>query len=222
MVRPVEVGQGDRTASVIVKRTSGMKKSRSLAWLLPAAVLFFITVSCEKNINNTVKQSAIDKKKIESFLAGHCLTPSGEIVDTASAPAGSDTLTKIAKYVDNTCYVMHIQEGAGIQPKETEKVSIRFKGYHMEGFYKFDSDENEPEPYKLWLSGAIEGLKKGIARMKTASVSEQENYLTPGEAWIIIPSTKAFGSTGKADPFVPPNTCVIYRITLYSIVDLQN
>ena len=58
--------------------------------------------------------------------------------------------------------------------------------------------------------------------MKTASVSEQENYLTPGEAWIIIPSTKAFGSTGKADPFVPPNTCVIYRITLYSIVDLQN
>lgn len=199
-----------------------MKKSRFLAWLLPAAVLFSITVSCEKNINNSVKQAGIDKNKIESFLAGYCLTPSGEIVDTASAPEGSDTLAKIAKYVGNTCYVVHIQEGAGIQPEETEKVSIRFKGYHMDGFYKFDSNENEPEPYKLWLSGAIEGLKKGIAAMKTADVSDQGDYRTPGEAWIIIPSTKAFGSTGKTDPFVPPNTCVIYRITLYSIEDLQN
>lgn len=199
-----------------------MKKSRFFTWLLPAAVLFFITVSCEKNINNSVKQAAIDKSKIESFLAGYCLTPSGEIADTASAPEGSDTLAKIAKYVDNTCYVVHIQEGAGIQPKETEKVAIRFTGYHMEGFYKFDSNENEPEPYKLWLSGAIEGLKKGIASMKTATVSEQGDYRTPGEAWIIIPSTKAFGSTGKPDPFVPANTCVIYRITLYSIEDLQS
>lgn len=211
--------------------------TRRIAPAFLAGVVLLAAVSCGKNIDNSVRQLQIDQKKIAQYLDEHCLTPAGEIVPLAEVPALNDetegddqgpTLPEGYVVLSDTAqsrgnmYIIPLKEGAGDTPTATDKVLIRYRGYYLETMQEFDSTWDDPEPYPVWISGVIEGLRTGLLAMKTGIVDPEQagSYLSPGEAWMILPSTLAFGQEGKTSPTVPPNTCVIYRVNLYGIVPL--
>lgn len=218
---------------------SGKKVIHFLAPALLAGVILFAVGACGKNIDNSVKQLVIDQKKIADFLDTYCLTPEGKLIpmeqveiaatglqtrdDSGSPvlPEGYIPLTDTAKAISSSSgnvYIIHLKEGAGVTPTLKTKVFIRYTGYYLEGLTEFDNTENDTDPYATWISGIITGLSTGLRAMKTGILNEENGkYEDPGEAWIIIPSTLGFGNEGKLDPVVPPNTCLIYRITLYGI-----
>lgn len=212
--------------------------TRRIAPAFLAGVVLLAAVSCGKNIDNSVRQLQIDQKKIAQFLDEHCLTPSGEIVPLSEVPAtasetdegdqgptlpeGYVVLSDTAK-AQGDIYLVSLKEGAGDTPTSTDKVLIRYRGYYLETMQEFDSTWDDPEPYPVWVSGVIEGLRTGLQAMKTGIDDPEQagNYLSPGEAWMILPSTLAFGQEGKTSPVVPPNTCVVYRVNLYGVVPLD-
>lgn len=221
---------------------TGKKIIRFLAPALLAGVVLFAAGACGKNIDNSVKQLGIDQKKIADFLDTYCLTPDGKLipmdqVEIASAsqqtrdasgknpespvlPEGYIPLTDTAKAAssNSNVYIIHLKEGAGVTPTLKTKVLIRYTGYYLEGLTEFDNTQNDTDPYATWISGIIAGLSDGLRAMKTGILNEEtDKYENPGEAWIIMPSTLGFGSEGKLDPVVPPNTCLVYRVTLYGI-----
>lgn len=211
--------------------------TRRIAPAFSAGVVLLAAVACGKNIDNAVRQLQIDQKKIAQFLDEHCLTPTGEIIPLSEVPATSSetgegdqdpslpegyvVLSDTAQSRGNM-YIIPLKEGAGDTPTATDKVLIRYRGYYLETMQEFDSTWDDPEPYPVWISGVIEGLRTGLLAMKTGIVDPEQagSYLSPGEAWMILPSTLAFGQEGKTSPTVPPNTCVIYRVNLYGIVPL--
>lgn len=209
---------------------------------LLAGVVLFAAGSCGKNIDNSVKQLGIDQKKIADFLDTYCLTPEGKLVlieqveivstnihtredsgenpESPILPEGYILLTDTAKATStgSNVYIIHLKEGAGVPPTLKTKVLIRYTGYYLEGLTEFDNTENDTDPYATWMSGIIPGLSNGLLAMKTGILNEENGkYENPGEAWIIMPSTLGFGNEGKLDPVVPPNTCLVYRVTLYGI-----
>lgn len=227
----------------------GKKIIRFMAPALLAGVLLFAAGSCGKNIDNSVKQLGIDQKKIADFLDTYCLTPEGKLVPMDQVaitptyimtresqeedpeypgpvlPEGYIPLRDTAKAVSGSgsVYIIHLKEGTGVTPTIKTKVLIRYTGYYLEGLSEFDSTENDAELYATWISGVITGLSEGLRAMKTGTLNEDNGqYENPGEAWIIMPSTLGFGSEGKTDPIVPPNTCLIYRMTLYGIAQQSN
>ncbi len=225
----------------------GKKIIRFIAPAFLAGVILFAAGSCGKNIDNSVKQLGIDRKKIADFLDTYCLTPEGELVPIERAaitqttvmtrenegegpespvlPEGYIPLTDTAKATSTggNVYIIHLKEGAGVTPTQKTKVLIRYTGYYLEGLTEFDSTENGTEPYATWISGVITGVSDGLRAMKTGTLNEADGqYENPGEAWIIMPSTLGFGSEGKTDPVVPPNTCLVYRMTLYGIIQQSN
>lgn len=221
----------------------GKKIAHFMAPALLAGVILFAAGSCGKNIDNSVKQLGIDQKKIANFLDTYCLTPEGELIPINQAavnptfamtreigvsspvlPEGYIPLTDTAKAISSSSvYIVHLKEGTGVTPTAKTKVFIRYTGYYLEGMTEFDSTENDPDFYATWISGIITGLGDGLRAMKTGTLNEDSGqYEDPGEAWIIIPSTLGFGSEGKTDPVVPPNTCLIYRVTLYGIAQQSN
>lgn len=186
-----------------------------------AGVLLFTAVSCGKNIDNSTVQLGIDKKKIEAFLDTYCLSPAGEIVPLpAENPGDHIPLRDTAQALGNM-YIVHLQQGLGEPPNTKSRVLMDFQGFYMEGLQMFDST-SETGPYEAWIAGVIQGMSQGLLQMKTAEVTAPGQYNTPGKAWLIIPSTMAFGNDGKTDPPVPPNTCVLYRVTLYTITGQNN
>lgn len=212
--------------------------TRRIAPAFLAGVVLLAAVSCGKNIDNSVRQLQIDQKKIAQFLDEHCLTPAGEIVPLSEVPATADetdegdqdpslpegyvVLSDTAQSRENM-YIIPLKAGAGDTPAATDKVLIRYRGYHLETMQEFDSTWDDPEPYPVWVSGVIEGLRIGLLAMKTGTIDPEQpgSYLSPGEAWMILPSTLAFGQEGKTSPNVPPNTCVVYRVNLYGVVPLD-
>lgn len=211
--------------------------ARRIAPAFLAGVVLLAAISCGKNIDNAVRQLQIDQKKIAQYLDEHCLTPTGEIIPLSEVPAttsetddgdqgpslpeGYVILSDTAQSRENM-YIISLKEGAGDTPAATNKVLIRYRGYHMETMQEFDTTWDDPEPYPAWVSGVIDGLRIGLLAMKTGTIDPEQpgSYLSPGEAWMILPSTLAFGQEGKTSPNVPPNTCVVYRVNLYAVAPL--
>ena len=211
--------------------------TRRIAPAFLAGVVLLAAISCGKNIDNAVRQLQIDQKKIAQYLDEHCLTPTGEIIPLSEVPAttsetddgdqgpslpeGYVILSDTAQSRENM-YIISLKEGTGDIPAATDKVLIRYRGYHMETMQEFDTTWDDPEPYPVWVSGVIDGLRIGLLAMKTGTIDPEQpgSYLSPGEAWMILPSTLAFGQEGKTSPNVPPNTCVVYRVNLYAVAPL--
>ena len=196
--------------------------------LLAGVVVLCSLVSCEKNIDNSLVQMQKDRAKLSDFLNTHCRTPSGDILPLSqvpgatgeSLPEGYVPLCDTAAATGNM-YVIHLAEGAGDRAAGSLRVSIRYQGYYLDGLQLFDAVWDDQPPYPLWVSGALSGIRAGLATMRSGVLDPQSEtgYRSPGQAWFILPSPMAYGQDGRNDPPVPPNTCVAYRIILYGILD---
>ncbi|MDR2110472.1 MAG: FKBP-type peptidyl-prolyl cis-trans isomerase [Spirochaetaceae bacterium] len=98
-----------------------------------------------------------------------------------------------------------ITEGTGGRPAATDTVSVQYEGSLIDGTV-FDSSYANGGPIELPLDGVIPGWTEGILLMREG-----------GSMRLFIPSVLAYGEQGAGN-FIPPNSTLIFKVDLISIV----
>lgn len=93
------------------------------------------------------------------------------------------------------------QEGTGPNPTIQSTVTVRYKGYFLDGSV-FDQTQGT-ETTSFLLGGVIEGWQECVPLLKKGG---------KGTFW--IPSALAYGPSGRGS--IPPNTPLIFDIELVS------
>lgn len=97
-----------------------------------------------------------------------------------------------------------IQEGEGMSPAPTDKVTVHYEGRLIDGT-EFDSSISRGKPATFPVGGVIPGWTEALQLMK------------PGAKWrLFIPPDLAYGRTG-AGGSIGPNSTLIFDVELISI-----
>lgn len=94
--------------------------------------------------------------------------------------------------------------GTGAKPKETDTVTVHYKGALIDG-KQFDSSYDRNEPITLPLNGVIPGWTEGVQHMPVGSKFR-----------FYIPYQLGYGERG-AGPDIPPFSTLIFDIELLKI-----
>lgn len=97
-----------------------------------------------------------------------------------------------------------IKEGTGKKPKETDTVTVNYKGSLVDGT-EFDSSYKRGEPATFPVNGVIKGWTEALQMMKTGSKWE-----------LYIPSDLAYGEQGRM-PVIGPNSVLIFEVELLGV-----
>jgi FKBP-type peptidyl-prolyl cis-trans isomerase FklB len=98
-----------------------------------------------------------------------------------------------------------ITEGKGKSPKDTDSVTVHYKGTLIDGT-EFDSSYKRNEPATFPVTGVIKGWTEALKLMKE------------GAKWqLFIPADLAYGESGR--PGIPPNSVLIFEVELVKIGD---
>jgi FKBP-type peptidyl-prolyl cis-trans isomerase len=125
------------------------------------------------------------KKEGEEFLAAN------------KAKEGVKTLSSGLQY-------KIISEGKGPQPKETDQVTVNYRGTLVDGT-EFDSSYKRGEPASFPVKGVIKGWSEALPLMKT------------GSKWqLFVPASMAYGDHG-AGRDIPPNATLVFEIELLGV-----
>jgi len=97
-----------------------------------------------------------------------------------------------------------IKEGEGNPPKETDTVTVHYRGTLIDGT-EFDSSYSRGEPATFPVKGVIPGWTEALQLMK------------PGSTWqLFIPSNLAYGERGAGGK-IGPNSTLVFDVELLSI-----
>ncbi|MEM0993666.1 MAG: FKBP-type peptidyl-prolyl cis-trans isomerase [Bacteroidota bacterium] len=124
------------------------------------------------------RQLAIDVETIEGYLEENNITADS----TASG-----------------IFYFFEEEGTGENPARGATVTVKYKGYFLDGTV-FDETEND-ETATFPLNNVIQGWQEGIPLFKKG-----------GKGTLLIPSALAYGVNGRGD--IPPNTVLAFDIEL--------
>ncbi len=98
-----------------------------------------------------------------------------------------------------------LKEGKGKSPKETETVSVQYKGTLLDGT-EFDSSYKRGEAATFPVSGVIKGWTEALQLMKE------------GDKWkLFIPAPLAYGEAGTPGGPIGPNAALIFEVELVSV-----
>lgn len=96
-----------------------------------------------------------------------------------------------------------ITEGSGKTPKETDQVTVNYKGTLITGT-EFDSSYKRGQPATFPVKGVIPGWTEALQKMKE------------GSKWqLVIPPELAYGSRGMGP--IPPNSTLVFEVELISV-----
>jgi FKBP-type peptidyl-prolyl cis-trans isomerase len=96
-----------------------------------------------------------------------------------------------------------ITEGKGKAPKETDTVTVHYRGTLVDGT-EFDSSYKRGQPASFPVNGVIKGWTEALQLMKE------------GAKWqVFIPANLAYGESGR--PGIPPNSVLIFDVELISV-----
>lgn len=98
-----------------------------------------------------------------------------------------------------------ITAGAGAQPKDTDNVTVHYKGTLLNGT-QFDSSYDRGEPATFGLNQVIKGWTEGVQLM-----SEGSKYR------FFIPYNLAYGSRATPDGSIPPFSTLIFEVELIKV-----
>jgi FKBP-type peptidyl-prolyl cis-trans isomerase FkpA len=126
-----------------------------------------------------------NKKIADEFLAKHKTAAP----DIKSTPSGLQ-------------YKM-ITEGTGPAPKETDTVSVHYKGTLLDGT-EFDSSYKRNQPAEFPLKGVIPGWTEALQLMKKG-----------GKATLWIPPQLAYGDRSR--PGIPANSVLVFDVELLDV-----
>jgi FKBP-type peptidyl-prolyl cis-trans isomerase FklB len=96
-----------------------------------------------------------------------------------------------------------IKEGTGAQPKETETVTVHYRGTLTDGT-EFDSSHKRGEPATFPVNGVIKGWQEALQMMKTGSKYQ-----------LFVPPSLAYAE--RATGSIPPNSVLIFEVELLGI-----
>jgi FKBP-type peptidyl-prolyl cis-trans isomerase FklB len=97
-----------------------------------------------------------------------------------------------------------LKEGAGPNPKETDTVTVNYRGSLIDGT-EFDSSYKRNEPATFPVKGVIPGWQEALQLMKT------------GSKWqLFVPAGLAYAERGAGNA-IGPNTTLIFEVELLSI-----
>ncbi len=97
-----------------------------------------------------------------------------------------------------------ITPGKGKSPKETDTVTVNYRGTLIDGT-EFDSSYKRGEPATFPVNGVIKGWTEALQLMKE------------GSKWqLFIPSNLAYGER-SAGPLIGPNSTLIFEVELLKV-----
>jgi FKBP-type peptidyl-prolyl cis-trans isomerase FklB len=100
-----------------------------------------------------------------------------------------------------------IKAGAGKKPKDTDTVTVNYKGTLIDGT-EFDSSYKRGTPATFPVKGVIRGWTEALQMME------------PGAKWqLFIPPQLAYGEQGAPGGAIGPNATLIFEVELVSIQD---
>ncbi len=97
-----------------------------------------------------------------------------------------------------------LTEGKGANPKETDVVSVHYRGTFPDG-KEFDSSYSRGKPTEFPLNGVIKCWTEGVQRIKVG-----------GKAKLTCPPAIAYGERG-AGGAIPPNATLHFEVELIAI-----
>ena len=149
-------------------------------------IAFFVVlfVSCSSDNDDSFPKdfSAINEQEIIDYIAANNITA---------------TRTETGLYY-------HIEElGEGAAITATSDVSLRFKGFFLDGSIFEESSENI---VSIYLKGRMPGLVEGLQQFREG-----------GSGTLLIPSRLAFGSNDLDG--IPAGSVLIYEIEVIEVID---
>ena len=135
------------------------------------------TLSCLKDTSPEA-QLREDIDKIKDYLSDHGLT-------AIARPSGLHSIIT--------------QEGTGSNPSPLATVTVRYKGYLLDGTVFDQTSGSSTATFEL--TGLIEAWQEGIPLLKKG-----------GKGTFFSPSALAYGPTGIGS--IPPNSVLIFEIEL--------
>lgn len=122
---------------------------------------------------------------------------------TNKLAAGVQTLAVVAGGQTNELQYLVVTNGAGPVPKDTDKVSVNYRGTLLNGT-EFDSSYKRGQPTSFPVNGVIKGWTEALKRMPV------------GSKWkLFIPGELAYGDNGTRG--IPPNSTLIFEVELLAI-----
>ncbi len=100
-------------------------------------------------------------------------------------------------------YVIVDEPGTGASCTQNSDVRVQYKGYFLDNVV-FDSSSTTGATFNL--QNVIEGWTIGIPKFKEG-----------GSGKLLIPSGLAYGRSGSSSGSIPPNTPLIFDVTLLQV-----
>ncbi len=97
-----------------------------------------------------------------------------------------------------------LKKGSGPKPKATDKVTVHYKGYFIDG-ETFDSSYDRNEPATFPVNGVIPGWQEALQLMSVGDKYE-----------LAIPYKLAYGENGKS-PVIEPCKTLLFDVELLDI-----
>ena len=120
-----------------------------------------------------------------------------EVVTKAAAEKG-------AVKTDSGMVYRSLKDGTGPSPKETDIVSVHYKGTFPDG-KEFDSSYKRGQPTEFPLNRVIKCWTEGVQKMKVG-----------GKAKLTCPANVAYGEKGAGN-VIPPNATLVFEVELLAI-----
>ena len=97
-----------------------------------------------------------------------------------------------------------IKEGTGSQPKETDTVTVHYRGTLIDGT-EFDSSHKRGEPATFPVNGVIKGWTEALQQMKVGSKYQ-----------LFIPASLAYGERAMGAE-IGPNSTLLFEVELLDV-----